>query len=45
MEKSTIILYFQGIIAIHMLDYGPFTMEMYNGETYQYPLGAQWAGR
>jgi len=34
-----------GIIAIHMVDYGPFEMEMYDGKTYKYPAGAQWAGR
>ncbi|XP_023333623.1 sodium-dependent dopamine transporter isoform X2 [Eurytemora carolleeae] len=34
-----------GIIAIHMVDYGPFEMEMYDGTVYKYPAGAQWAGR
>ena len=28
-----------------MLDYGPFEMEMFDGEIYVYPPGAQWAGR
>jgi len=34
-----------GIIAIHMLDYGAFEMEMYDGSKYLYPAGAQWTGR
>ena len=35
----------QGIIAIHMVDYGPFEMEMYDGSKYLYPAAAQWTGR